>query len=90
MAVNEVGREGLGTAHKLSKCAIAKKIVDHRIAQKTFLAFKSLRKVVVNAGQSFIIEINPASHGTSLLQLSFHVACFNFKVSKKGKITCHQ
>ena len=73
MAVNEVGRVGLGNVHKLSKCAIAKKIVDHRIAQKTFLAFKSLRKVVVNAGQPFVIEIKPASHGRSLLQLSFHV-----------------
>jgi hypothetical protein len=88
MAVNEVGRAGLGNVKSLSKCAIAKKIVDHRIQQKTFLGFKTLRKVAVNAERPFVIEIKPASYGRSLLRLTFHVTCFNFKVSKMGKISC--
>ena len=89
MAVNELGPANVPNIKAFSKCARARKIIDHRINQKSFVGFKSLRKVVVIQEHPFQIEIKPSTSGRSLVHMTFKVSCFSFKVVR-GNIQCRR
>ena len=89
MAVNELGANAVGRQQQNSKCALGRKIINHRIAQKSFLGFKELRKVSISVSNPFKLEIKPGAFGTSVVRCSFHVSAFTFKVSKQS-VSCRR
>ena len=69
MAQNELDRIEFNPSEKLSKCALARKIIDQRISKKKNCWVKWLTKVGVNGQHPFVLEIKPASYGQTSVRL---------------------